>query len=160
MTLAGFTAALNMQRIQISGGRLDTDALFEAGVIELHGHLVALKRGDETRKYTRAQRHVVSVTLHFERDLPQPFIGVIQLLNERSDSGEDKNRANVEVTLPIDMLSPIAALQGRPIRFDTVHDERAEPGVDHIFADVRRVYFDLADDESPFPAARRSWWWW
>jgi hypothetical protein len=160
MTLAGFTAVLNVDRVRLSGGRLDTDAPFESGQIELSGHLIALKRGDMTRTYTPSQQHVVTVTVHFERTLPEPYIGVIQLWNEQSESADEKNRANVEVTLPIGMLSGIAALQHRLIRFDTVHEERVAPTVDRMFADIRRVYFDVVVEEPALPAAKRSWRWW
>jgi hypothetical protein len=157
MTLAGFTAILRLERVLLSAGRLDTQVPFESGRIELSGHLIALKRGDTTREYTRAQQHVVSVTLHFGGAASEPYIGVIQLWNERSESGDERHRANVEATLPIGMLSRIAALQARSIRFDTVHEERDAPSVDQIFADIRRVYFDVAVEEPTVYVGKRTW---
>jgi len=158
VTMAGFTAVLTMTSVRMSAGRQDTNLPLESGRIEFQGYLIALKQRGETRKHTKAEMNPVSVTLEFERESPQPYIGVIQLLRTGEESGERRNRANVEVTLPVAMLAPISTLQGRSILFDTIHDERDASNPDDIFADIRRVYFQVAADEPPFPTKRFLWW--
>jgi len=156
----GFTANVIVETVRVSGGRLDTQRPYVAARLQLSGHLTALNMSERTISYSKGDGNEVSITVDFEEEVPDPYIGGIWLRKETRENGRTVFRAAVEITLPYSVFGSLAALQGRAIRFETIHDRDAGFNGDGKFADVRRAYFESSADDTPPTEQDRRWRFW
>jgi hypothetical protein len=100
---------------------------------------------------TRATRTAVTIDVEFTNsgDEEPPYIGEIQLLENSTTVVQYE--ANLQLTLPLDVLDHFDGLRDRQLSFRAVGDVIEEPDElqagDHIVAVVKRVYFGTASED-------------
>ncbi|RIK60668.1 MAG: hypothetical protein DCC63_03285 [Nitrospira sp.] len=164
-SLGGFTANLQIVRYCLSGGLKDDRRSFVAAEMELDGEIEELYYKDFRGPLPSKLKNLASVSIKFidgqvvpadevacligEWEPASSYIGSLQLSSRTENRAFCQNTpallATVDIILPLSMMQPLALMQGKSIRFDTVHDLIANPTeaqkADHLIAFVKRVHF-------------------
>ena len=163
MSLGGFTSSVQVTRSCVRGGFTDRGDPRVGAEMEFEGRLLVFHYGDLRERITRQTKTSVHVQIEFTdtqevawdiEDGDKPYIGTIQLFDHRTEENIDTEiDAIVSITLPISMFQQLTLMEGKYIRFETIHDliqnATEDQKQDQIVAFVKRVYFETTSDLEP-----------
>ena len=169
MSKGGFTSLVRITRSTITGGILDGGEPITCGKMELEGRLLELHYGDFEGHIDPSIKTYVYVEIEFEEsqeiswvmeDLERPYIGTLQLRDHRAKANSEiRLSAIVRITLPMSLFGKLALMEGKNIKFDTIHALIPNPTEgqkeDNIIAFVKRAYFETTANLAPEVKKRR-----
>jgi hypothetical protein len=139
------------------------------GKMELEGRLLELHYGDFKGRIAPSEKTYVHVDIEFTgsqaiswetEDKDRPYIGRLQLWDEGAKANTKTGLvAIVRITLPMSLFGKLALMEGKHIKFDTIHDLIPSPTedqkADNIIAFVKRAYFETTASLEPEVKKRR-----